>query len=90
MSAQAEQSQDHDGGTTHQEHESFDGVLADLQHVVEQLERSDMPLEQALRTFEKGVALARRGQQMLDAAERRVEVLLEDGSTEPLDSDIKP
>lgn len=64
---------------------NFDEVLKQLQDVVEQLEQSDVPLEQSLRAFEKGVALARHGQQILDAAERRVEVLMRDDSTEPFE-----
>ena len=33
--------------------------------------------------FERGVALSRAGQAILDQAEQRIEVLLSDGSTEP-------
>lgn len=64
---------------------SFDQILADLQQVVEQLEGSDLPLEQALQAFERGVALSRRGQQILDAAERKVDVLVRNGETEPFE-----
>jgi exodeoxyribonuclease VII small subunit len=57
----------------------IDEVLSRLEHVVEQLEAGDLPLEQALARFEEGVALARRGGAMLDALEERVELLLADG-----------
>jgi exodeoxyribonuclease VII small subunit len=67
------------------EPESFDETLHQLQHIVEQLERGELSLEESLQAFEQGVALSRRGQAILDAAERRVELLLRDGSTEPLD-----
>lgn len=63
----------------------FDEILEELEHVVERLESEDLPLEQALAAFERGVALSRAGQTLLDTAERRVEVLLRDGSTEPLE-----
>lgn len=63
----------------------FDEILEELQGVVEQLENEDLPLEQALAAFERGVALSRSGQAVLDSAERRVEVLLRDGGTEPLE-----
>ena len=64
---------------------SFDQVVGELQEIVEQLEQSDLPLEQSLAAFERGVGLSRRGQEILDAAERRVELLLRDGTTAPLD-----
>jgi exodeoxyribonuclease VII small subunit len=70
-----------------EEPESFDKILKDLQVIVEQLEAPDLPLEQSLVAFEKGVALSRRGQEILDAAEKRVEMLLQDGSTETIEFD---
>jgi exodeoxyribonuclease VII small subunit len=63
----------------------FDEILEELQRIVARLENEDLPLEQALAAFERGVTLSRSGQGILDAAERRVEVLLRDGSTEPLE-----
>ena len=54
----------------------FDQVLQKLRVVVERLEGSQLSLEEALLAFEDGVKLARRGSQILDAAEHRVEVLL--------------
>ena len=64
---------------------SFDEILRELQSLVEQLEREDLPLEQSLQAFERGVALSRQGQGILDAAERRVELLLRDGTTQPFE-----
>ncbi len=55
--------------------EPFDQILARLRGVVERLEGGQLSLEEALAAFEEGVRLARRGNQVLDAAERRVEVL---------------
>ena len=55
---------------------SFEAALASLEGVVARLESGDMPLEQALEAFEAGVALSRRCAATLDAAERRIEVLM--------------
>lgn len=55
---------------------SFEASTARLAHVVEELERGDLPLERALALFEEGVRLARTAQTRLDRAERRVEELL--------------
>jgi len=57
---------------------TIDGVLNGLEQVVAQLEGGDLPLEEALARFERGVALARQGGAMLERVEERVEVLLAD------------
>lgn len=56
----------------------IDAILDGLEQAVQELEAGDLPLEQALRRFEQGVALARRGSTLLDAVEERVEQLLAD------------
>ena len=50
--------------------------LADLENIVQQLEAGDLPLEDALKQFEKGVKLTRDCQTALQAAEQRIKVLL--------------
>ncbi len=55
---------------------SFEEALAALEGVVSQLEAGDMPLEQALVAFESGVKLSRQCASTLDAAERRIEILM--------------
>ena len=57
---------------------SFEQIVAALQGIVEQLERGDAPLEQALATYERGVRLSRLGARRLDEAERRIEILMSD------------
>jgi len=57
---------------------SFDQVLDRLRQVVQRLEQGSLPLDQALKAFEEGVRLSRRGSAILDAAEQRVELLLRD------------
>lgn len=61
--------------------EGFDAVMGRLREVVEQLERGDLPLEASLAAYEQGVALARRGQGLLDAAEQRIELLRQGDDT---------
>jgi exodeoxyribonuclease VII small subunit len=63
-----------------QDGEGFDQVLASLRGVVERLEGGNLSLEQSLAAFEEGVRLSRRGAQILDAAEHRIDVLLKDES----------
>ncbi len=54
----------------------FDQILARLREVVLRLESGELSLEQSLQVYEEGVSLARRGQQMLATAEKRVEILV--------------
>lgn len=54
----------------------FDQLLARLREVVMRLESGELSLEQSLLVYEEGVQLARRGQQLLANAERRVEILV--------------
>ena len=66
--------------------ESFDTILGQLQHIVEQLENEDLTLEDSLKAFEQGIMLSQKGQKILDTAEKRVDLLLQNGSTEPLEA----
>ena len=67
--------------------EPVDQIMDSLGEIVQSLEQADQPLEESLKKFEEGVALSRKGQAILDAAEERVEKLLADGSTATLASD---
>ncbi|NND59980.1 MAG: exodeoxyribonuclease VII small subunit [Gammaproteobacteria bacterium] len=55
---------------------SFESALAELEELVHTLEKGELPLEQTLAQFERGIALTRRCQKELQAAEQKVEILL--------------
>jgi len=50
--------------------------LEELEALVARLEGGDLPLEQALKEFERGVKLTRQCQMALQEAEQKVEILL--------------
>jgi exodeoxyribonuclease VII small subunit len=54
----------------------FERSLAELESLVERLERGDLPLDEALKTFERGVKLTRHCQSALKAAQQKVEILM--------------
>ena len=54
----------------------FERALGELESLVERLERGDLPLEEALKTFERGVELTRHCQSSLKAAQQKVDILL--------------
>ena len=62
----------------------FERSLAELEALVERLEHGDLPLDDALKSFERGVALTRQCQGALKAAQQKVEILLNSsGNAEP-------
>lgn len=54
----------------------FEASLQELERIVKDLEKGDLPLEQSLALFEKGIALSGACKRQLDEAEARVEILL--------------
>ena len=57
----------------------FEAELRRLEETVADLEQGDLPLEDALGLYERGVALTRQLQQTLADAEQKVKILSEDG-----------
>jgi exodeoxyribonuclease VII small subunit len=60
----------------------FERSLTELEALVTKLEQGDVPLEEALKTFERGVALTRQCQTALRTAQQKVELLLARTGTE--------
>ncbi len=56
---------------------NFEAALAELNQLVEKMERGGFSLEDSLKDFEKGIALTRQCQQALKTAEQKVQILLE-------------
>ncbi|WP_226703976.1 exodeoxyribonuclease VII small subunit [Microbulbifer elongatus] len=57
---------------------TFESALEELEQLVERLESGDLPLDEALSDFERGVKLTRECQQKLASAEQKVKVLMEE------------
>ncbi len=68
--------------------ESFETILENLEVVVRNLEKGDLPLEEALEQFERGIGLSRRGAKQLEDAEHRIEQIMENGELKNLDEPI--
>lgn len=66
----------------------FEAGMRELEQIVERLEQGDLPLEESLAAFERGVALTRNCQVALKEAEQKVEILLKragDSRPEPFE-----
>jgi exodeoxyribonuclease VII small subunit len=55
----------------------YETAVKELEAVVEKLEQGDISLEESLKLYERGVLLTRDCQASLQAAEQKVQMLLE-------------
>jgi exodeoxyribonuclease VII small subunit len=69
----------------------YEDALKELESIVQRLEHGDIPLEESLKLFEKGVKLSRFCAKKLDEAEKKVEILMKDkeGILKPQPFDVK-
>lgn len=61
----------------------FEAAIAELESIVKKLEEGDLPLEQSLQLYERGVHLSRFCHARLEETERRIEILNERGELKP-------
>lgn len=59
---------------------SFEEQLKSLEQVVERLERGELSLDESVRLFEEGVKLSNACKKELEAAEGKIQVLVESTS----------
>ena len=63
---------------------SFEDALGQLETIVDNMERGDLPLEEALKSFEAGVHLVRNCEDKLKTAEQKVQILMQSGNKSEL------
>ena len=56
--------------------EKFEDALEKLEDIVRKMEAGDIPLDEALKSFEEGIKLIRFCSAKLEETQRRVEMLL--------------
>jgi exodeoxyribonuclease VII small subunit len=54
----------------------FEESIKQLAEIVDKLEGGDLPLDESVALFERGMGIAKRSQALLDKAEKKVEELL--------------
>jgi exodeoxyribonuclease VII small subunit len=64
---------------------TFEENVKQLETVVAQLERGDLPLDDSIQLFEEGMLLSSACKEQLEAAEGKVQILMRqrDGSLQP-------
>lgn len=71
---------------------SFEKAVAELENIVARLERGDVALDESIAIYERGEALKKHCEKLLNAAESRIEKIRLDRSgrpqgVEPLDGE---
>ena len=54
---------------------NFEQALSELERIVERLQQSDVPLDEAVALYRKGTELAQRSEELLSSAELQVQQL---------------
>ena len=70
------------------ESQTFEQSLGRLEEIVKQMERGDVPLEQALSLFEEGTALVGSCRKLLDEAELKVVQLTKGADGTPQETEF--
>lgn len=62
----------------------YEEAINELEDIVSHLEEGDLSLEDALKQFERGIALARSNSQKLQNAQQQVNILMHNDADAPL------
>ncbi len=68
---------------------TYDQAALELESVVDLLEKGDLPLEESIKMFEKGISLVRLCNKELDDIEKRITILVE-GKDGLKETDFQP
>ena len=58
----------------------FEDALSRLETIVTELEKGELPLDDSLKIFEEGIKLSKNCLKMLDDAERKVAIMVQDNN----------
>jgi exodeoxyribonuclease VII small subunit len=67
---------------------SFEKAMAELEKIVEFLEKGDLSLDESIDLFQRGVELSKLCGNRLDEVEKKISVLIEDETGEITEEDI--
>ncbi|RCX16803.1 exodeoxyribonuclease VII small subunit [Anaerobacterium chartisolvens] len=61
---------------------AFEEAVNELENIVAKLEKGELPLDGSIEIFQRGIELSRYCGKTLDSMEKKISILLEDGSGE--------
>lgn len=56
---------------------TLEATFADISKLIDDMEHQELTLEQSLAHFEKGITLIKQAQKMLNEAEQKVQILMQ-------------
>src|SRR5437868_9398179 len=68
----------------------FEKAFAELEQIVKRLEAEELPLDESLELFEKGIRLSRLCNQKLEEVEKKIELILADSKGQPVTEPFEP
>ncbi len=68
----------------------FEKAFQELEQIVKRLESEEMPLDESLQLFEKGIRLSRFCNQKLEEVEKKIELILADSKGQPVTEPFEP
>jgi len=63
--------------------QTFENAVERLEHIVEEMEADQLPLEEMLQRYEEGTRLVKLCGEKLTAAEKRIEIVARNASGQP-------
>ena len=58
---------------------SFESAMEELELIAKSLEKGDLNLDESVKQFEKGIKLSKKCNEILESAEKRISILIQDG-----------
>lgn len=58
---------------------TFEEMIENLEKISSELENGDLTLEQSMKKFEEGMKLSKKCSEILDNAEKKIKILINDG-----------
>ena len=68
----------------------FEKAFQELEQIVKRLESEELPLDESLQLFEKGIRLSRFCNQKLEEVEKKIELILADSKGQPVTEPFEP
>ncbi|MBO5003986.1 MAG: exodeoxyribonuclease VII small subunit [Clostridia bacterium] len=62
-----------------EENISFESAMEELELIAKSLEKGDLNLDESVKQFEKGIKLSKKCNEILENAEKRISILIQDG-----------
>lgn len=62
-----------------EENISFESAMEELELIAKSLEKGDLNLDESVKQFEKGIKLSKKCNEILESAEKKISILIQDG-----------